>query len=134
MRILGAPIHLLIWMSSLVIWITAVVLFAQFGLRFLITYEITSNSIEVILCGVVPLKRIPFADITSVEFVSFKDLLPFVSLRSILAVRLGNRLFGKAVLVTQKSGLFHLSVLTPDNPDEFVRGVPEKVGVNGFHE
>jgi hypothetical protein len=88
---------LLIWMSSLVIWITAVVLFAQFGLRFLITYEITSNSIEVILCGVVPLKRIPFADITSVEFVSFKDLLPFVSLRSILAVRLGNRLFGKAV-------------------------------------
>jgi len=130
MRILGTPINLLIWMSSLVIWIIAIVLFAQFGLRFLITYKIPSNAIEVVLCGVVRLKRIPFGDITSIEIVSFKDLNPLVNVRSILAVRLGNRVFGKAVLVTQKSGLFRLSVLTPDNPDEFVRGVMEKIGVN----
>ena len=130
MRILGTPINLLIWMSSLVIWILAVVLFAQFGLRFLITYKITSNATDVVLCGVVRLKRIPFADITSVETVSFRDLNPLVNVRSILAVRLGNKLFGKGVLVTQKSGLFRLSVLTPDNPDEFVRGVRDHIGGN----
>jgi hypothetical protein len=130
MRILGTPINLLIWMSSLVIWIIAVVLFAQFGLRFLITYKITSNAIDVVLCGVVRLKRIPFADITSVEIVSFRDLNPLVNVRSILAVRLGNKLFGKGVLVTQKSGLFRLSVLTPDNPDEFVRGARDHIGGN----
>jgi hypothetical protein len=117
---------------GLLIWITAVVLFAQFGLRFVITYKITSHAIEVILCGVVPLKRISFADITSVEIVSFKDLNPLANVRSILAVRLGNRLFGKGVLVTQKSGLFRRSVLTPDNPDEFVRGVTEHVFSKDF--
>jgi hypothetical protein len=79
---------------------------------------------------VVRLKRIPFVDITSVEIVSFKDLNPLVNVRSILAVRLGNKLFGKGVLVTQKSGLFRLSVLTPDNPDEFVRGARDHAGVN----
>jgi hypothetical protein len=130
MKILGTPTSLLIWMSSVVIWIIAVVLFAQFGLRFFIAYKITSHAIEVILCGVVPLKRIPIADITSVEMVPFKDLNPLVNVRFILAVRLGNRLFGKGVLVTQKSGLFRRSVLTPDNPDEFVRCVTEKIGAN----
>jgi hypothetical protein len=53
-----------------------------------------------------------------------------VNVRSILAVRLGNKLFGKGVLVTQKSGLFRLSVLTPDNPDEFVRGARDHIGGN----
>jgi hypothetical protein len=106
MRILGTPINLLIWMSSLVIWIIAVVLFAQFGLRFLITYKITSNTIEVVLCGVVRLKRIPFADITSVEIVSFKDLNPLVNVRSILAVRLVTNSLAKEYWLRRRVGYF----------------------------
>jgi hypothetical protein len=120
MSILGILIGLLICLCG-------TILFGQFGLRIFISYKLTSRAIEVMLCNVIPLKRIPFADVKNVEIVSFKDFLPFVSVRSILTLRLGNRIFGKGVLVTQKSGLFRLSVLTPDNPEEFVRYVAENV-------
>jgi hypothetical protein len=112
---------------GLVVCLFGTLLFGQFGLRYFISYKITSRAIEVLLCNVIPLKRIRFADIKTVEIVSFKDLLPFVSVRSILTVRFGNRIFGKGVLITQKTGLFRLSVLSPDNPDEFARHVGENI-------
>ena len=120
MSILGILIGLLVCLFG-------TLLFGQFGLRYFISYKITSRAIEVLLCNVIPLKCIRFADIKNVEIVTFKDLLPLLSVRSILTLRFGNRIFGKGVLITKKTGLFRLSVLTPADPDEFARHVAENI-------
>jgi hypothetical protein len=67
---------------GLLICLSGTLLFGQFGLRVFISYRLTPHQIEVILCNVIPLKRIRFSDARNVEIVSFKDLLLFVSVRS----------------------------------------------------
>jgi hypothetical protein len=59
MSILGVPLGFLIWL-------TCVVLFLQFGLRFIISYKITPHAIEILLFDSILLKRILFENIARV--------------------------------------------------------------------
>jgi len=104
--------------------ITCVLLFVQFGLRFVITYKIKSRAIEVFVFQFILLKRIPFDNIAEIETVSFRDMLfRFVTIRPPFTTRLGNRAFGEGVLITQKSGVIRRCIISPDHPDEFIRSV-----------
>jgi hypothetical protein len=85
-------------------------------------YAITDNSIEFIMFGKFPVWRANFEDITEIQPISFA--------RSIIvpSLHLMNRPFGQFVLIRRRSGLFKAVLITPDEPEEFVRTVRRKIG------
>jgi len=42
-----------------------------------------------------------------------------------LVLKFGNRLWGDCVVIQKKSGLFRSVIITPDNPEEFIKSVQE---------
>jgi hypothetical protein len=120
-------------MSPIVIVGGAVTIFfilffvVPFGLRQICDYRIRNNSIEIIVFRGLPVWRIPFDNIESVDVKSWKDLSLNPS-----TIRLGNRLAGRYLLIEKKRGLFRYVAITPGNAEEFAskipvnRGVPEK--------
>jgi hypothetical protein len=121
MSILGVPLGFLIWL-------TCVVLFLQFGLRFIISYKITPHAIEILLFDSILLKRILFENIARVQRVSCADMLfRYVAVRPPFTTRLGNRIVGKGVLIALKSGAIRHCIISPNQPDEFIRFVTANI-------
>jgi hypothetical protein len=81
----------------------------------------TDHSIEFVLFGSFCVWRCPFNDIIDIRLISFVRLLTIVGLN------LMNRPFAKYVLVRRRRGIFKAVAITPDQPQEFVRIVREKL-------
>lgn len=101
----------------------ALVLFAQFGLRFLLRYQLREEKLVLSLLGFIPLGVIPLARIRDIREVSLAEVAPLA-----WAPRWSNRLFGRYVRIESyhprnKQRRVSTLVLTPDDPDEFVRAV-----------
>jgi hypothetical protein len=106
----------------LLIVVPIVVLSAQYLDRYLYGYRLSDGSIEIVLFNVVPINRIRYDRITGIRSISsgrmWLDLDLFV-------VRFGNRVWGPGVLIFRKRWL--PIVITPDNAEELVREVRERV-------
>jgi hypothetical protein len=87
-------------------------------------YRLTNDSIEFVMFGRFRVWRSSFKDITDIKPVSF------VRLFTIFALSLANRpFFARCVLVWLRRGVFRAVVMTPDQPDDFVHSVRQKIGI-----
>ncbi len=93
----------------------------QFAGPHLGKYKIADNSIEYTMFGRLRVWEASFDDISEIQIISFSRLWVTPSLR------LMNRPFAKYVLIRKRSGIFKAVVITPDNPEEFVRLVQQRI-------
>jgi hypothetical protein len=92
-------------------------------------YRLTSDSIEFVMFGRICVWRSPFRDISDIRPVSLMRLF------TVFALSLANRpFFSRCVLVRSRRGVFRTVVMTPDQPQEFVRTIREKAGIPQIDE
>ena len=105
------------------IFVLIFVLCGQFVGQLFYTYRVRPDGIVILLFRLIPVWRFALTRIISIRVVRGREkwriLNPFTTLR------LGNRLFGPAVLVEVTRGFTGLRaiLLTPDDADSFVREV-----------
>lgn len=84
-------------------------------------YRLTDDAIEFVMFGNLRVWRSPFKDISDIQHVSFAR--SFV----IPALHLMNRPFAQYVLVRRRRGVFRWVLITPDQPQEVIRIIREKI-------
>jgi hypothetical protein len=84
-------------------------------------YTITDDSIEFKVFGNFRVWKISFDDISDIQLISFPRMLITPS------IRLTNRPFARYVLVSKRRGIFRAVLITPDNPEEFINIVQQKL-------
>ena len=86
-------------------------------------YRLTNDSIEFVMFGRFRVWRSSFEDITDIKPVHF------VRLFTTLALSLVNRpFFARCVLVRLRRGVFRAVVMTPDQPEDLIKIVRQKIG------
>lgn len=98
-------------------------LLQHFVLRHILTYQLTEGSVRVVLFGTVPLSSTSYGRIEEIRQVTWAEAWRYPH-----AWRAANRLNGPFVLIHRKWGL--PVVITPEDPDGFVRELRERV----YHE
>ena len=87
-------------------------------------YRLTNDSIEFVMFGRFRVWTASFEDITDIKSVHF------VRLFTTFALSLVNRpFFARCVLVRLRRGVLRAVVMTPDQPQEIVRIIREKIGL-----
>ena len=110
-------------MLFLLIVVPIVVLSAQYLDRYIYGYRLSDESIQIVLLNVVPINRIRYDRITGIRRVSSREM--WLDLDYLFVVRFGNRVWGPAVLIFRRRWL--PIVITPDNAEEFVRELRQRV-------
>jgi hypothetical protein len=91
---------------------------AHFLGQVVITYQVTSTHLEIVLLGLVPLFCIPLRD-ADVKRLTHRDYLTSPDGYKYLWIM--NRLFAQGyVLIHRRSGIFRYIVLSPSHPDDFI--------------
>ncbi len=104
-----------------VLFVAVVLLFYQFGLRYVLTYRLTDKAVQAVLFRVIPVSSTRYEDVEEIRHVSFWEALLYAH-----AWKASNKLLtGPIVLIHRRR---HLPVLiTPDEADEFVHKVRHRV-------
>jgi hypothetical protein len=95
-----------------------VVLFYQFGLRYVLTYRLTDEDVRAVLFGVVPLSVRRYRFITEVYTASFLEM----QFAWVWPVQ--NRLTGRGVMIFSRGSeslFFGAALYTPDEAEGFAR-------------
>jgi len=111
------------FLPFLLIVVPIVVLSAQYLDRYIYGYRLSDESIQIVLLNVVPINRIRYDRITGIRRVSSREM--WLDLDYLFVVRFGNRVWGPAVLIFRRRWL--PIVITPDNAEEFVRELRQRV-------
>lgn len=98
-----------------ILFIITVFVISNFLCRYIYEYRLTDDSIEIILFNFLPIYKIPYSKITTIKECSL--------LESIFSFSLGNRIFGKLVLVEKNTGILRRIIFTPSNSVEFVNAI-----------
>lgn len=85
-------------------------------------YRLSDDAIEFVMFGTLRVWRSSFLDISDIRPISFGTLFVYP------ALHLMNRPFGQYVLISRRRGVFRWVVITPDQPEEVVRFIREKIG------
>jgi hypothetical protein len=90
-----------------------------FSLRFVYDYRIEDRTIRFRLFNLIPIYSLSVDDIQTIQKISWRQAGIGGT-----TLRLGNRLFSlTGVLIQKRKGIFRKMVITPENPDEFIRAV-----------
>ena len=101
-------------------FVLIVLLFYQFGMRYVLTYRLTDTDVRAVLFRVVPVSVRRYESITEVH-TTYST--PFT-----LAWRVQNRLIGHGVIVFSTDSFYFGAVLyTPDNAEGFARELRRRV-------
>ncbi len=115
-----AAIGFFIWFF---VGVPLVLLFLQFGLRYVITYRLTDTSLQITLLGLLPIVRIRYDSVQELKRISLREAtFNFPPWRG---SDYRNRIFGNAVLVVRKRK--RPVLLSPDDAEEFMREVGRRV-------
>jgi len=113
-------------LTKFLIGLAAFLIAFHFGMRYMLTYQLTDEDVRAVLFGVVPLSVRKYRFITEVHVASFFEG-DFIT----LAWRVPNRLITAQVVTIFSKGsesLFFGSVLyTPDDPEGFARELRRRV-------
>lgn len=105
---------------SILIWATGVALACMvltgcaYCLRLLYGYRVRDGDLEILAANLLPVWRIRRVTIEELEIRHWLDI-------NLFALRLGNRLTRRCVVVDRKAGVFRQIVITPPDPEDFVR-------------
>lgn len=104
---------------SIVLFLAAVAMAAQFGLRVLIRYALGDRELRVRFVGLTVV-RVPYDTIEEVATARFWDILLPRTRAAFNGIRAGNRIFFReAVVVKRAAGVRKFIIMTPDAPPEF---------------
>ena len=95
--------------------------------RYFYNYRIGRSGIDFLILGAFSSMRIGFRNIAEIKVASFEDLLFPWKLGTFFAVSAGNRVFGEIVLIRKRKGFSRVVLITPDNAEDFVRIVRERI-------
>lgn len=95
----------------------------QFLGRYAVNYRISEKYVDVLLFWKIPLMHIKLRDVTEVRTISIKGTMSLKGIDGLLALRCGNRIFGKIVLIRRKNSIFKTILITPDNAEGFISKV-----------
>ncbi len=95
--------------------------------RYFFNYRIVKDSIQFVLFGKIPMIHIQLADIAEMRKVSFMEATFQKGIEGLFVLRCGNRLWGQIVLIRRKKGIFKRVLITPDNADEFISKIRERI-------
>lgn len=116
---------------GLLVAATGSVLLYQTAGRYLINYRLKENEVQIIVCGVLPVKRIPIDKIVDVQRLSAKEawtrMLVWEGREAFCAQAWGNRVWGDALVIRKRARLFELVILTPDNADDFAEEIRRRM-------
>lgn len=101
--------------AAFLLVITAVVVGAQLGGRFLINYRLSEEGLQLMIVRQIPVRLAALNRIVDVEDG------PSGKWDYILAWRMGNRFFGPGVMVRTDRPFMTRILITPDDPEAFVR-------------
>jgi hypothetical protein len=91
--------------------------------RTIIRYAMRDDDFAIIVFGRLKIVRIPYNQISEVRELSLGESM----FRGIHVLRIGNRLFGKIVVIRKASGIFREILISPDNSQEFIAKLREKL-------
>jgi len=89
--------------------------------RHIYDYQIKEQSICVLLFRRIPLINIPINDISEIQKLLYKEV--FLRKGTLMALSLGNRMWGDVILIRKKNGIVRTILITPDNADWFIQQV-----------
>jgi len=113
-------------MGIFLIAVLGTVFFIQVLLRYILTYKLSESSVDIVLLNILPIFRIRFDNIVRAE-----ECSPFSpEALDPLIWPLGNRLWGKCVLIVKRKGFRQRILLTPDNPKVFIEQILLKIPAN----
>jgi hypothetical protein len=105
-----------------ILFVALVLLFYQFGMRYVLTYRFTDEDVRAVLFGVVPVSVRRYRFITEVHATSFPEM------RFSLSWRIPNRISYQGVVILSRGSLLWGAVLyTPDDPEGFARELRRRV-------
>lgn len=84
-------------------------------LRFIYDYHVINDQVTINLFRVIPLIKIPLPEIDSVSLISWLEASFLIG-----ALRMGNRLSSRCVVIHRSDHLLCQVIITPRDPDEFV--------------
>ena len=103
--------------------VVAGLLVFQFAARYVCTYRISADEVQVVLFRFIPIHGVALVNIMDISEVPYtRSLWPNFS-----ASRFGNRIFGRVVAIQKKSGMLATVFITPDDPEEFVAEVKSRI-------
>ena len=112
---------------AFIFFVISVTLAFQILGRYIFNYRITNDSLQFVVFGKVPYMYIKLANIAEVRKVSFKEATFQKGIEGVLVLRCGNRLWGRGILIRRKKGIFKTILITPDNADEFISKIRERI-------
>jgi hypothetical protein len=104
-----------------IVLICILLLGAQYLLRYVYSYRVSRDGIDVMLFHRIRVIRIGTDGIVEARAMSASELLPWQSSDAWSVWRLGNRIWGDGVLIRRSGRLFKAVFLTPDDPEAFLR-------------
>jgi hypothetical protein len=110
------------FLPFLLIIVPIVVLSAQYIDRYIYNYRLSDESIQIVLFSAIPKNRIRYDRITGIRSISTSRMWDFDYL---FVANFRNRVWGPTILIFRRRWL--PIVITPDNAEEFVREVRERV-------
>lgn len=118
---------ILFLIACFVLLAALVVLVFQYTARYFYTYNIRDASIDIVMFGVLVLKRVRLSNIAEVREASWWETCPLRSVDAFLACRFGNRVWGRIVLLRQKKGIFKIVLVSPDDVDGFICAIRQRL-------
>jgi hypothetical protein len=106
--------------GGILVVVLAGLAFGQYGLRYVYGYRIANGRVEIVLFRIVPIRWVSLKNIKEVRAIGSND---WGALGPWDAERWGNRIVGPMVLIERREGISKKLLITPDNPDEFIRNV-----------
>jgi len=108
----------------LVIWfiigLVVIIALLQRFLRYVYDYEVKCDRVRVLLFRLFPVMIIRISNIGEIRECSPTELW-----KPTFALKFGNRLWARCVLIRKRRGLIRSIVITPSNPNGFVENIKE---------
>ncbi len=100
--------------------------------RYLINYRLSNWGVEIVLCNVFRIKRIPFDTILGIQKFSAKDAWTRSLVLEGCVQGWGNRVWGDAVVIRKRMGVFDFVIITPDNASEFADEIVRRMAAKSL--
>jgi hypothetical protein len=99
-----------------------------YSLRFIIQYAVTSQALQIRVLGRITVRRIGLSDIREVRILHWWPPSMAVILETIAAETWPSQIFTKrGVLVRRKTGLSRRLVLSPKDPENFIKVLTREI-------
>lgn len=112
-------VQMIVALIGFLLVLVAVGAFQQKLGKYVIVYELSGERFNIRLLNLLPLFSVRYKDISEVRAISLKETFGL----GFFALRMGNRMFGKIVLIRKPKGLIREILISPKDHEAFIREI-----------